>query len=109
MIKGHRESVEDIEDNLTISKRQQLLQIERLTERHNERVKELHKDAAEAKKKLDDSVVSNFMNGIKKMIGEEIQLRLARTVADKVLGFMGWNADVSNAVIIVKPENMFTL
>ena len=96
---GHRESVEDIEDDLSISKRQQLLQIERLTERHNDRVKELHKDAAEAKKKLDDSVVSNFMNGIKKMIGEEIQLRLARTVADKVLGFMGWNADVSNAVI----------
>ena len=93
-----RDRIADIRDNPLISKRQQDAQIERLEERHQERMRDLQKDTDKEKQKSFNSVVTNFVSGIGKMIAEEAQLRLARNTTNKVFEAFGWDEGGSGQV-----------
>lgn len=91
LLQDKRDRVAEIRDNPLISKRQQDAQIERLDERHQERMKKLQEDTDKAKMESYNSVVSNFAKGVGKMITEEAQLRLARGTTGKIFDMFGWN------------------
>lgn len=83
--------IADIRSNPMLSKRQQMKYIEDLEERHQKKLQELDEETNEKKKDSYNSVVKNFKEGLGKMLIEETQLRLARSVSKGIFKALGWD------------------